>query len=248
MLPVSCPTRHYGEVHWEELIGAGLEVALNEAYVVGLRQTAAEDAIDVLLHVSALPPAGPIDPDARRVLRLRSPSCVKLLLRRDRTAAEGYGPALPLADLAEVEAFFDSLSWVDAMYGWKFFDDPTLVMGWPRELSLTLDLRPDAAAHTFCWFSECGRGTDADTEAYCIEGNISFEDLAVLRADGTEEPLEVFIENGRRWWDAMHDHDERLSVEAQQLAQQGTPKWRTWASDVTSVSGPVCEAGSSASG
>lgn len=233
-------------MQWEELIAAGLESALNESYVVGLRQAFAPGgAIDVLLHVSALPPTGPIDPDARRVLRLLSPTCVRVLLRRDTGTVGSYGPALPLVDLAEVEAFFDSLSWADGMYGWKFFDDPSLVKDWPGELSLTLHLGPDGAVHTFYWFSECWRGTDHDTEAYCIEGTVSFDDLVVLRADGTEEPVEVFIANGRRWWDAMYDHDERLSVEAQQVSQQGTPKWRTWASGVTSWSRSMRESDSS---
>lgn len=229
-------------MQWEDLIEAGLESALNEASVVGLRQVSGVDAIDVLLHVSALPATGPIDPDARRVLRLRLPGRVSVLLRRDSTAGGGFDPAVPLADLTEVEEFFESLSWADAMYGWKFFDDPSLVEDWPRELSLTLNLGHDTAAHTFYWFSECGRGRGGDTETYCIEGTVSFEDLAVLRADGTEEPLEEFIANGCRWWNALYDGDERVSVDAQRFSHGRTPMWRTWTSAATNVSLSLREA------
>lgn len=46
-----------------------------------------------------------------------------MLLRHDRSATEGYRPALPLSDLDEVEAFIATLSWGGSIYGWKFFDD-----------------------------------------------------------------------------------------------------------------------------
>jgi hypothetical protein len=35
------------------------------------------------------------------------------------------------------------------MYGWRSFDDSSLVKDCPREPSLTLDLGPEAATHTF---------------------------------------------------------------------------------------------------
>lgn len=226
---------------WDEDSRTHLETALNEANVLGLRMGPQNAFIDVLLHVSALPESGPIDPDARRALRLLSPSEVRILLRTDQTASDGYGTPIPLADLNEVEALFASLTWGDSMYGWKFFDNPDLVKDWPPQPSLTIRLQASPAAHTFYWFSECGRQDGDGTNSYCIEGTVVFEDLVVLRADGTVQPLDVFVAEGRGYWEAMYASDQRLSVEAQRRSQVGTPKWRPWASTGTTATGALRE-------
>lgn len=55
------------------------------------------------------------------------------------------------------------------------------------EPSLALDLRTEDTVHSLFWFNECG----LDDEAYCIEGTVTFDDLKVLRADQTPEPLDA---------------------------------------------------------
>ncbi|WP_370964816.1 hypothetical protein [Amycolatopsis sp. cg9] len=90
---------------------ADLNEALNEATVAGLRLRP-DGSVAVLLHVLALPEAGPADPDTRRALILSGVSKVlsgvskvRVLLRRERpTASPRYGPAIPLADSANVIA------------------------------------------------------------------------------------------------------------------------------------------------
>lgn len=67
------------------------------------------------------------------------------------------------------------------------------------------------------------------TESFCIEGTITFDDLVVLDADAREIPIDMFIADGVRQWDALYAHDERLSVDAQRESQQEAPKWRAWA-------------------
>jgi hypothetical protein len=114
------------------------------------------------------------------------------------------------------------------MYGWEFFDVPERMSDWPPELSLSLRLASDPSLHTFYRCAECGREEDGDTIRYCIEGAVTFEDLLVLRADGTPIPLDAFAADGRRAWEALHARDERMSVEAQRTAQRLTPKWRPW--------------------
>ncbi|WP_030435726.1 hypothetical protein [Actinoplanes subtropicus] len=73
---------------------AGLETALNEAEVLGLRAAPSDLAGELLLHVCAQPEDGSPDPDPRRILRLLNATRLRVLLREERP--DGYGPAIPL--------------------------------------------------------------------------------------------------------------------------------------------------------
>lgn len=215
-------------VQWDEETRGHLEVALNEADVLGIRLDPSGAWCDLLLHVLALPETGPIDPDARRILRLAAPAQLRVMLRPE-TGTAGYGPVIPLAGLDAVEDFFASLSWSGSMYGWKFLDRPSLTHDWPAQPSLTVAVREGAGSHSLYWFNQCRR-EEADTSvAYCIEGTVTFEDLEILRADATPQPLDEFIAAGLNFWQALHSRDPRLSVEAQRAAQDGTPSWRPYA-------------------
>jgi hypothetical protein len=90
-----------------------------------------------------------------------------------------------------------------------------------------VEIRPGAAAHSLYWFNECGRTVGGTSTAYLIEGTVTFEDLEVMRADATPQRLDEFIAAGRRHRQALYDHDQRLSVEAQR-AQDGIPSWRPY--------------------
>lgn len=218
-----------------------MDVALNEADVLGIRLDHAGAWCDLFLHVLALPETGPLDPDARRILRLTMPGRVSILLRHDRLGPDGYGPVIPVSSLDAVEDFFASLSWSGSMYGWKFLDDPSLTRDWPARPSLTVEIRQGAAPHSLYWFNECGR-TEGDTSAaYLIEGAVTFEDLEVMRADASRQRPEEFIADGRRHWQAVFDHDQRLSSEAQRAAQDGTPSWREYVHNAV-ASGPATTA------
>jgi hypothetical protein len=162
---------------------------------------------------------------------------VRVLLRTDPTGSAGYGPVIPLAGLGAVEDFFASLSWSGSMYGWKFLDDPSLTHDWPAQPSLTVDVRPGAGSHSLYWFSECGREEGDMNVAYCVEGTVTFEDLEVSRADATPQPLEEFVAEGHRHWEALHSRDARLSVQAQRAAQDGTPSWRRYVRNTVTISG-----------
>jgi hypothetical protein len=205
----------------DERTRTALEVALNEAEVVGLRRAASGPACELLLHVCAQPAADP-----RRVLRLLDTARIRVLLR------ESYGPAIPLADLDAVEAFFASLRGWESMYGWEFLDRPARTRDWPQELSLTVDLRPGPGAHSLYWFTECwmpGR------DGLCIEGTVDFDDLEVTYADGAPEPVERFIAEGQRWWDALFGRNghqpqvQRTSADAR--------SWRGRRPNTTTVAG-----------
>lgn len=229
--------RRMDPVRWDEEMRVAVEVALNEADVLGVRLGACGAWCDVLLHVVALPAGGPLGPDARRILRLAWPAQLRVVLRADRPGQGGYGPVIPLAGLGAVEAFFASLSWSGSMYGWKFLDDPSLTHDWPARPSLAVDVRPGGGSHSLYWFSECGREEGGTTVAYCIEGTVTFEDLEVLRAGAAPQPLEEFIAEGHRYWEALHRGDARLSAAAQRAAQDGTPSWRRQARNTGMTSG-----------
>lgn len=227
-------------MRWDDATREGLETALNESDVVGVRLCPDSQYVDVLLHVHSLPPAGPLMKDGRRILRLTSPSELRFLLRRDPLGEQpATQPAIPMADLSAVEDFFESLAWGGSIYGWRFFDEPELTSDWPAEPSLAVTVSDSVTPHTFYWFNECGVERDGYTAGYCIEGTIAFEDLQVLDASEREIPTETFIADGVRQWDALYAHDERLSVEAQREAHKAVSKWRTWASGGESAMGAL---------
>ena len=213
---------------WDEKTQAAVDLALNEADVLGIRLEPGGAWCDLMLHVLALPQVGPIDSDARRILRLTSPAQLSLALRADHAETpSGYGPVIPLASLDAAEDFFASLSWSGSMYGWTFLDR-SLPRDWPAQPSLAMQVRPGTGPHSLYWFNECGRPEDGREVAYCLEGTITFDDLQVLRAGPAPLPLDQFTADARRYWSGLHDRDERLSSAAQRTAQDGTPSWRSF--------------------
>ena len=67
----------------------GINLALNESEVAGIRMAENRSRIDLLLHVDALPEFGPLDPDGRRAIALGQPSHIQVLLRP--SVANGHG-------------------------------------------------------------------------------------------------------------------------------------------------------------
>ena len=231
--------RDHWRMEWNDATREGLETALNESDVVGVRLHPAGAYVDVLLHVIALPKSGPLIKDGRRIMRFLGPAELRFLLRRDPVGEQSATqPAIPLADEAAVEEFFDALAWGGSIYGWRFFDEPGLTGDWPAEPSLHLPVRTECGAHLFYWFNECGVEKDGESEAFCIEGTVTFDDLVVLDAEEREIPIETFIADGVRHWGAVYAQDERLTVEAQRESQVGAPKWRQWAVGSQSAIGP----------
>ena len=91
------------------------------------------------------------------------------------------------------------------MYGWEFIDRENLGEDWNVAASLTAtSSEPQAAGHTLHWFTECGRpGLGEDWARFGLQGVIRFGNLRIERADARPVPLEEFVADGRRWWDAF---------------------------------------------
>jgi hypothetical protein len=215
--------RHSGCVGLAEEVLIGLDAAFNESQVAGLHVDHARRRVRLLLHVLALPVDGPVDRDTRHAVVLSGVSDVHVLVRAQLDAGR-YGPPIQLRDFAGLDRFFQSLTFQHPMYGWKFLDDPQLTQDWPPDVSLSTRLSDRGAAHQLYWFTECGGEEPDAAGAYCIEGTVQFDDLAVQRADGTDIPVEDFIAAARRWWTALHADDPRVSVEAQH-ASWPPPPW-----------------------
>ena len=182
----------------------------------------------MFIEVLALPEVGPIDRDPRRVLVLSGVSSIEVTLRADHDDA--LGPVLPLESLDALERFFSSLGQADAMYGWEFIDRENAGEDWDVPASLTAtSSEPQAAGHTLHWFTECGRpGSEQAWERFLLQGVIWFGELRIGRADSRRLPLEAFVADARRWWDALHRREARLSGDAQQQARAGAASWRPW--------------------
>lgn len=206
----------------------GISYALNESEVAGLRLAEDRSRVDLLLHVLALPPIGPIDPDSRRIIVLSRPSLIEVVLQQG--AGQDYGPAIPLSDMDAVNAFLLSLTWSDEMYGWPFLDGSAEARTkWPSPISLEMAIPDGSDDHSLYWFAECGwNRSDDDCASFFLQGMITFGEIEVQRANGDSESFDEFIADADRWWAALKAQDERISVEAQHAAQEGTPKWRSW--------------------
>ena len=206
-------------VEWDEKARAAVALALNEADVLGIRLEPGGAWCDLLLHVLALPQVGPIDPDARRILRLTSPAQLSIVLRADHAETpSGYGPVIPLA----CRTWPRTPSIPSAGPGRSTGGPPStgrcpgtgpFSPAWPCR-SAREPGRTRCTGSTNAGGPENGR--DA---AYCLEGTVTFEDLQVLDASLAPLPLDQCTAHARRYWDALRDRDERLSSVAQRTAQ-----------------------------
>lgn len=179
----------------------GLNVALNEATLLGVEFDPGERVAGVTLDVLALPPDAPERDDGRVLLVLEPVGGIAASLRHgtwdERSArVERFGVDEIHGIVAQVAG--------NPIYGWEFFDAPAKSFRtWSDRLSLDWhsDL-PDGRNHSLDLFQE------ADSH---LDLRIWFDGLRIVRADGTEVPLETFVSEGRRWWDAFHRHDPRTA-------------------------------------
>lgn len=205
----------------DELVES-LGVAFNEADVLGFQYDDRARSARLFIETLALPESGPVEPDLRRVVHFRGVSSAEFRLWTD--SGQPARP-LPLTSLEEVEALFANTTVVGAMYGWDFINIKQPTASCRAEPALTLGPRPRRTGHSFDWFAALNRPrTGNDVEPVVLDGTIYFDELAIERADGTPIPLEVFAQDGCRWWQAFRAHDERVGFEAQRVANAASPR------------------------
>lgn len=170
----------------------GLGVALNEASWHDL--TVDGDHVSVLLTVLARDEQGDEVADPRRTLRLTG--CQRLVVSyRSGRWDDPSAPVVTL-DLAGVRQVLRRYGGTP-IYGWRFVDAADRSWAdWQHRLSLDLALG-GRGGHDLTLFQDIRGQAHLDCRVW-------FAELSVLDGAGAPLPLDDFIADGVRWWDAMY--------------------------------------------
>jgi hypothetical protein len=198
---------------------AALNVALNEAKLIGLELDVPGRRFAVTLSVLSLPPDdGPPRTDPRLSFVLEPVGRLAVSFRRahwdDKRAA-----AIPISveDLPSVAASFGQLP----IYGWEFFDAGVDAFAdSSRRLSLDVDLGP-GRTHTLDVFQE---GSDA-----FLDLRVWFDGLTIRRPEAgglVPASIEDVAAAGKRWWDGLYAGDPRTNA-AEIVPLEGPPNNRS---------------------
>ena len=178
-----------------------LNVALNEATLLGAEVDTELRVADVTLSVLSLPEEGPPPEDPRVQLLLHPVGRVCASLRHGRwDDAEAPVEAFRIDELLAVLGRLGR----HAVYGWEFFDVPEEndFARWKDRLSLDWRAPGDhGRAHTLVLFQEADKAH--------LDLCFWFDDLAVRTPSYEEIPLDEFAAGGKRWWDALYAGDPR---------------------------------------
>ena len=186
---------------WDD-IKHQLDVALNEADLLGVEVNPARRIAAATFRVLTLPVDGPPPEDSRVQILFRPVGRIVASLRNGRwdDAAAEVVP-FEVTDLLPVVQRFGGRP----IYGWEFFDvhDKELSR-WGQRLSLDWRSGSDGVSRSVTVFQESARHADQHLDV-CIW----FDELEVRRPDGSVLSLEEFAAGGKRWWDAMYAGDKR---------------------------------------
>jgi hypothetical protein len=178
-----------------------LNVALNEATLLGAEVDTELRTAAVTLSVLSLPEKGPPPEDPRVQLLLQPVGRVCASLRHGRwddeeAPVEGFRIDELLTVLGRLGAH--------AVYGWEFFDvSEEDFARWKDRLSLDWQAPgDDGRSHTLVLFQEAEAHLDL-----CFW----FDDLVVQTPSYEEIPLDEFTAGGKRWWDALYAGDPRTA-------------------------------------
>ncbi len=176
---------------------AGLNVAFNEATLLGAEVDLNDRVAALTLNVLTLPEEGP-PPDDCRIQVLMSPigrvAASLYALSRDGQPRETE--VFELSDLLQVVQTFRQ-----PIYGWRFFDMPEDFETWKDRVSFDHVLGEDGRSHSLTVLQDTGNRA--------LHLRIWFDTLICKRANGDDVPLNAVIAGGRRWWDALYAGDPR---------------------------------------
>jgi len=177
----------------------GLDVALNEALVLGFEVDPERRYAAATFLVLTLPEEGPAPEDRR----------VQLLFRPVGRVSAGYwqreNPDAPWQLIPfGIDQLLDVVQALDhpAVEGWSTFDiDDSSLRAEDRGPSLDWESGPDGREHSIT-IGPIGRDQALDLTVW-------FDALEVRTPTGEVIPLDEFIAGGKRWWDGLHSGDER---------------------------------------
>jgi hypothetical protein len=175
-----------------------LNVALNEATLLGLEVSSRQRIAAAPFGVLSLPVTGP-SPVGYSVQMLFRPVGRVVVSLRDGRWDDAGAAVLPVT-IEDLLPIFQSFH-CQPIYGWEFFDvhDKGLAR-WGNRVSLDWRSGSDGVAHSITLFQE-GAARHLDL---CVW----FDELEVREPDGKAMSLEQFVANGKRWWDAFYSGDE----------------------------------------
>ena len=177
----------------------GLDIALNEAVLLGFEVDADRRLAAATFEVLTLPEPGPA-PDDRRVQFVFHPvGRVAASLRNGRwDDSEASIVPFSINDLLTVVQSFKGLP----IYGWEFIDTHNKELEkWGDRLSLDWTSGSDGVSHSITVFQ--------DSEDRILDLCVWFDDLVIRNPARSTIPLDTFIAAGKRWWDALYAGDER---------------------------------------
>jgi hypothetical protein len=177
----------------------GLDVALNEATLLGIETRTEKQLVGATFRVLTLPESGPSPQDSRVKFLFNGVGRIAASYRHgrwnDRTAKLEIFSVEQLLQIAQ--------SFCCAIYGWEFFNLEDKEFDWLDRLSLDWRGNANGLSNSFT-FSQDGGNRHLDC---CVW----FDAITIHTPEGTVISLEEFIAGGKRWWDALYAGDPRAN-------------------------------------
>lgn len=185
----------------------GLNIAFNEADLLGVEVSEPDKAVAVTLRLLTLDENAQSSPEDSRVsLRLTGVSRVCASHRMGRWDDKN-AVVIPfgVSDLLSTVVSFGGHS----IYGWEFFNCKSDFKQWKKRTSLDLRLSRKKSKHTISLFQE-SHGEDNNRH---LDICIWFDDLYFQDGDRQRVDSSRVIAGGKRWWDALYSKDPRSQGE-----------------------------------
>ena len=178
---------------------AGLNLALDEATLLGVEVRPDRCIAAATLAVLTLPEDGPSPADRRRQFRFSPVGRVVASLRNgtwddDSLPAEAF----TIEQLLPMVQSFGGCP----IYGADFMDSETGFSRWSGRLSFDFTCDSRATEHSITLCQEEGFER-------VLHIRLWFRDLQIRDALGNEIALDEFIAGGKRWWDGLRSGDPR---------------------------------------
>ena len=174
-----------------------LNVALNEATLLGTEVDPARRTAALTLSVLTLPADGPAPVDDRVQVILHPVGRVAASLRLGRWD-DVEAKVVPF-EITELLAIVESFK--VPIYGWEFFDRDEDFEEWENRLSLDRRLGDEGMSQSITLFQ-------AADERH-LDLRIWFDSLRVNDPTGRRLDLAEFVAGGKRWWDGLYSGDHR---------------------------------------